>query len=82
MKRFGPQIDLSLADWTIGKRMAEQGDNAEHVMAATLAASPDLASRKSGHVEDHINRTVNKLYGQVGAEANELKPFFIGFSIS
>ena len=68
MKRFGPQIDLSLADWTIGQRMAEQGYDAEHVRAAILEASPDLTSRKSGHVEDYINRTVNKLYGQIGAE--------------
>ena len=68
MKRFGPQIDLSLADWTIGKRMAEQGYHAEHVMTAILEVSSDLASRKTGHVEDHINRTVNKLYGQIGAE--------------
>ena len=68
MKRFGPQIDLSLADWTIGKRMAEQGYSAEHVMAAILEASPDLASRKSGHVEDYTTRTVSKLYGQIGAE--------------
>ena len=68
MKRFGPQLDLSLADWTIGKRMAEQGYDAEHVMAAILEASPDLVSRKSGHVEDYINRTVNKLYGQIGTD--------------
>ena len=68
MKRFGTQLDLSLADWTIGKRMAEQGYDAEHVMAAILEASPDLASRKSGHVEDYINRTVNKLYGQISTE--------------
>ena len=67
MKRFGPQIDLSLADWTIGKRMVEQGYDAEHVMAI-LEASTDLSSRKSGHVEDYINRTVNKLYGQIGTE--------------
>ena len=68
MKRFGTQLDLSLADWTIGKGMAEQGYDAEHVMAAILEASPDLASRKSGHVENYINRTVNILYGQTSTE--------------
>ena len=54
--------------WTIDERMAEQGYDAEHVAAAILEASADLASRKSGHVEDYINRTVSKLYGQIGAE--------------
>ena len=48
--------------------MVEQGYDAEHVRAAILEASPDLVSRKSGHVEDYINRTVNKLYAQIGTD--------------
>ncbi|MEM7083769.1 MAG: DNA-primase RepB domain-containing protein [Pseudomonadota bacterium] len=63
MGRFGKKLDLSLADWTIGKNMREKGYVAEQVMIAILEASPSLNSRKSGHVEDYVRRTVNKLYG-------------------
>ena len=63
MRRYGKRLDLSLADWTIGKTMRTKGYIAEQVMIAILEASPSLNSRKSGHVEDYVRRTVNKLYG-------------------
>lgn len=61
--RYGDNLNLSTADWMIGKRMAEAGYLHQQVMLAILKSSPDLATRHSGHVEDYLTRTVNKLFG-------------------
>ena len=61
-------IDLSSADWVIGKRMLEKGYIAGQVQAAILEASPSLMTRKSGQAEAYVRRTVNKLYGLIGEE--------------
>ncbi len=68
MTRTKSSIDLSSADWVIGKRMLEKGYIAGQVQAAILEASPSLMTRKSGHAEAYVRRTVNKLYGLIGEE--------------
>ncbi|MCY3769290.1 MAG: DNA-primase RepB domain-containing protein [Gammaproteobacteria bacterium] len=68
VKQAGDGLDLSRADWVIGKRMLERGYSAGQVMAAILEASPSLATRKSGHAEAYVRRTVTKLFGLIGEE--------------
>ncbi len=63
MARYGAALNLSTADWMIGKKMAEKGYLYEQVMLAILKTSPNLATRHSGHVEDYLTRTTNKLFG-------------------
>lgn len=63
MGRYGAALNLSYADWTIGKKMAEQGYVYKQVKLAIHKASPNLATRKSGHVENYLTRTTNKLFG-------------------
>lgn len=63
MGRYGSTLNLSYADWMIGKKMAEQGYVYRQVKLAIKKASPNLATRKSGHIENYLTRTTNKLFG-------------------
>ena len=59
--RYGAAMDESVADWMIAKSMARHGFTREAIAQAILEASPDLDSRKRGHVEDYVTRTLDKV---------------------
>jgi hypothetical protein len=40
--------------------LARRGYAADQIRQALLEASPDLAHRKAGHVEEYVARTVRK----------------------
>ncbi|KAB8333599.1 hypothetical protein SD80_012440 [Scytonema tolypothrichoides VB-61278] len=52
--------DPSRRDWVVLKRMAKNGYSMEALEHA-LRNSPDLATRKKGHEEDYIRRTIDKI---------------------
>jgi RepB DNA-primase from phage plasmid len=62
VKEFGANLDESRADWMIGKRMAIRGYSAAMIEETLLTASPNLETRKKGHVEDYVERTVRNLF--------------------
>ncbi|MCU7800449.1 MAG: RepB family DNA primase [gamma proteobacterium symbiont of Lucinoma myriamae] len=55
-------LDFSKIDWVIAKKMAHAGFNGDEIKQAIAEASPDLYERKKGHIENYINRTVNKVF--------------------
>lgn len=61
LARYGEHLDVSRADYMIVRDMARRGYAADQIRQALLEASPDLAHRKSGHVEDYVARTVRKV---------------------
>ncbi|MGB7416265.1 MAG: DNA-primase RepB domain-containing protein [Thermosynechococcaceae cyanobacterium] len=61
IKEFGSNLDESRADWMIGKRMAMIGYAPEAIKQVIYEASPDLDSRKKGHVEDYVETTLYNL---------------------
>ncbi|PID65979.1 MAG: DNA primase [Gammaproteobacteria bacterium] len=52
--------DISRLDWLVANNLLERGYSPQNVKKAILEASPDILSRKTGHVEDYIDRTVGK----------------------
>ena len=59
--RLASETDPSRADFTAGLILARAGYSAEQIGAAIEAASPELAGRKAGHVEDYVQRTVRAI---------------------
>lgn len=52
--------DLSRIDWLVASKMLDRGYKPELIKKAILEASPEIIERKTGHVEDYVNRTVDK----------------------
>ena len=69
-KRYGPDMDKSRADWTIATRMVGSGQyDADDVERAILGRSPNLHTRKPGHLEDYAHRTATKAWLDPNAQA-------------
>lgn len=56
--RFGASMDVSRADYMIGVDMACRGFTPEQIGQALEQASPELPTRKVGHEDDYVRRTV------------------------
>ena len=62
IKRYGENIDWSRADWMVCKSMAISNRySARDIKQAMAKASPNVDIRKVGHLEDYVNRTVDKV---------------------
>jgi hypothetical protein len=53
--------DESLLDWVTCKQMAKKGFSDGAIRYALRHTSPDLETRKAGHVDDYVQRTVDKV---------------------
>ena len=53
-------VDYSRVDYRVAGRLLEQGYDKEQTKQALREASPHLADRKVAHLEDYLERTVNK----------------------
>ena len=60
-KHYGHDIDYSKMDWMIAKGMATKGYKTESIKNALSEHSPEISTRKQGHAEDYVNRTVDKV---------------------
>lgn len=59
IERYGKDADLSKVDWMIATDMAKSGRfSADGIEQAIREHSPNVTSRKAGHVEDYARRTV------------------------
>jgi hypothetical protein len=56
--------DESLLDWVTCKQMAKKGFSDPAIRHALRHTSPDLETRKAGHVEDYVRRTVDKVMAE------------------
>lgn len=52
--------DWSKVDFTVAKWLHDQGRNEEYIKRAIKEGSPNIESRKAGHIDDYVNRTVSK----------------------
>lgn len=60
---YGTSIDLSKMDWMIAKDMAESGRFTEvNIVKGIVECSPNIQSRKAGHIENYAKRTVEKVF--------------------
>jgi hypothetical protein len=58
MQRYGKEADFSRLDWMIATDMAKSGRfSAEGIATAIGQHSPQVESRKAGHIEDYAKRT-------------------------
>lgn len=63
MKRYGKDADFSRLDWMIATDMAKSGRfSADGIAGAIAKHSPQVESRKAGHVEDYARRTAEKAW--------------------
>ncbi|MCL2876526.1 MAG: RepB family DNA primase [Betaproteobacteria bacterium] len=69
--RYGENIDSkhglneSRADFVICRNLLQDGYTPDEVAAALAAASPNLSTRKKGHEQDYIDRTLLKAWQAV-----------------
>jgi len=69
MQRYGAQADYSRMDWMIACDMAQSGRfTRQDIERGIRESSPNIESRKSGHMEDYARRTVARAW-----EAPEVK---------
>lgn len=74
MKRYGKDVDFSRLDWMIATDMAKSGRwTLEQIERSIRECSPNVESRKAGHVEDYARRTAVKAWNapDVVAERQE-----------
>jgi len=64
--RYQSRLDVSRADWAIVGKMLLQGYSDTEITDTLTACSPALQSRKAGHVEDYISRTLAKQRTNLG----------------
>jgi hypothetical protein len=69
--KYGPAYDPSIADFQIAKTLLRQGWNSDSVREGLRDGSPDLLTRKVGHVDDYLDRTLSKVTGKVAARMIE-----------
>lgn len=71
LKRYGPQADFSRLDWMIATDMAKSGRFSVDGIAEAIAKySPNVESRKAGHVEDYARRTAQKAWNAPEVQAH------------
>ncbi|OJI06604.1 MAG: hypothetical protein BK997_05500 [Candidatus Micrarchaeum sp. ARMAN-1] len=69
LKKY-PQPDWSRVDWMIATAMVASGQyDAADVERAILGGSPNLQTRKAGHLEDYAHRTALKAWQDPTAQA-------------
>jgi hypothetical protein len=58
---YGSVQDASREDWQICKVMAKQGFSGDAIKYALAQESQNIEERKKGHLEDYVERTVDKV---------------------
>lgn len=74
MRRYGKTADFSRLDWMIATDMAKSGRfSAEGIAQAIEQHSPEVSTRKAGHVQDYARRTAEKAWNapEVAAERQQ-----------
>lgn len=58
--QYAKDYDISRADFMISKELYRKKVTVEKITETLLQASPELAERKKGHIDDYLSRTVAK----------------------
>ncbi len=68
--RYGPAPDWSKLDWMIAQSMVASGQyGVDDVERAILGGSPNLRTRKPGHLEDYAHRTATNAWNDPTVQA-------------
>lgn len=59
LEQYGPDADYSRIDFMIARRMLAERHSRDRIIAAMLAASPAIWSRKGNNTEAYVQRTVS-----------------------
>jgi len=71
MQRYGAQADYSRMDWMIACDMAQSGSfTLQDIERGIREGSPNIESRKSGHMEDYARRTAARAWETPEVKAN------------
>lgn len=63
MEKYGDGVDLSRMDWMIAQNMAKGGRfTVQDIEKGIRECSPNVESRKAGHIEDYARRTAEKAW--------------------
>ena len=63
MAKYGDDADLSRMDWMIAQDMAKGGRfTVQDIQKGIRECSPNVESRKAGHIEDYARRTAEKAW--------------------
>lgn len=69
LERYGENADLSRIDWMIAQDMAKGGNfTAQDIEKGIRECSPNVESRKAGHIEDYARRTAEKAWNTPEAQ--------------
>ena len=71
LERFGKGADLSRMDWMIATDMAKSGRfTAQDIERGIRECSPNVESRKAGHIEDYARRTAKNAWADPEVQAH------------
>lgn len=59
-KQYGDQADYSRIDWAVVKIMVKKEFSPQEIAMGLRKGSPNIEARKAGHLDDYINRTIQK----------------------
>lgn len=71
LQRYGKSTDLSRLDWMVSVDMAKTGYPAQDIERAVRECSPNIDSRKAGHVEDYARRTTEAAWAHTQPEREQ-----------
>jgi hypothetical protein len=57
---YGSEVDWSRVDWVVAMHFACRRHPPSRIRAVLRSCSPALATRKAGHIDDYVDRTVRK----------------------
>lgn len=69
VQQQGWELDWSRIDYQAAKNMLSKGYSTDDVMNSMERCSPEIDTRKAGHVEDYVRRTVSKAANDPGVVA-------------
>ena len=71
LERFGATVDLSRMDWMIATDMAKSGRfGVQDIERGIRECSPNVESRKAGHIEDYARRTAKNAWADPEVQAH------------
>lgn len=69
-QKYAASFDPSRADCMVASDLLRMGLNPDQVSGILEQTSPDLTSRKHGHIEDYLERTVTAAMHRIGLDSS------------
>lgn len=66
LERYGPDADLSRIDWMVATELAKRGHSSSFIATGIAEGSPNIQTRKAGHIEAYAKRTAERAAADPG----------------